>query len=203
MDETVTVTLSNPSNVSLNDGTVILTITDDDGAPTLSIADLTTPDETAVSRAMTVTLSSASSKTVTVNFATADGTATAANDYISTSGTLTFNPGITSQTLAVTIVQDTIDEAHETFNVVLSNATNASISDATGVMTVTDDETTPGLSIADASTSDETAANLTATVTLSGPSSSTVTVDYATSNGTATAGADYTATTGTLTFNPW
>ena len=69
-------------------------------------------------------------------------------------------------------------------------------------MTITDDDTTPGLSIADASTSDETAANLTATVTLSGPSSSTVTVNYATANGTATAGADYTATTGTLTFIP-
>ena len=201
-DETVTVTLSNPSNVSLNDATGILTITDDDGAPTLSIADLSTPDETAVARSMTVTLSSASAKTVTVNYATANATATAANDYISTSGTLTFAPGITSKTLAVTIVQDTIDEAHETLNVVLSSPTNASIADATGVMTITDDDVTPGLSIADASTSDETAANLTATVTLSGPSSSTVTVNYATSNGTATAGADYTATTGTLTFIP-
>ena len=201
-DETVTVTLSNPSNVSLNDATGILTITDDDGAPTLSIADLSTPDETAVARSMTVTLSSASAKTVTVNYATANATAIAANDYISTSGTLTFAPGITSKTLAVTIVQDTIDEAHETLNVVLSSPTNASIADATGVMTITDDDVTPGLSIADASTSDETAANLTATVTLSGPSSSTVTVNYATSNGTATAGADYTATTGTLTFIP-
>ena len=201
-DETVTVTLSNPSNVTINDGVGELTITDDDGSPSLSIADLTTPDETAVSRAMTVTLSSASSKTVTVDFATADGTATAANDYISASGTLTFNPGITSQTVSVTIVQDTIDEAHETFDVVLSNATNASISDATGVMTVTDDEATPSLSIADASTADETAANLTATVTLSGQSSSTVTVDYATSDGTASAGADYTTSSGTLTFNP-
>ena len=202
VDETVTVTLSNPSNVTINDGIGELTITDDDGAPSLSIADLTTPDETAVSRAMTVTLSAASSKTVTVDFATADGTATAANDYISTSGTITFNPGITSQTVSVTIVQDTIDEAHETFDVVLSNATNASISDATGVMTVTDDEATPSLSIADASTADETAANLTATVTLSGQSSSTVTVDYATSDGTASAGADYTTSSGTLTFNP-
>ena len=104
---------------------------------------------------------------------------------MSTSGTLTFNPGITSRTVAVTIIQDTIDEAHET-NVVLSSPTNASIADATGVMTITDDDMTPGLSIADASTSDETAANLTATVTLSGPSSSTVTVNYATANGTAT-----------------
>ena len=202
VDETVTVTLSNPSNVTINDGIGELTITDDDGEPSLSIADLTTPDETAVTRSMTVTLSAASTKTVTVVFATADGTATAANDYISASGTLTFNPGITSQTVSITIVQDTIDEAHETFDVVLSNSANATISDATGVMTITDDETTPSLSIADASTTDETAANLTATVTLSGQSSSTVTVDYATSDGTASAAADYTNTSGTLTFNP-
>ena len=49
-----------------------------------------------LARSFTVTLSEASAKTVTVNYATADGTANAANDYISTSGPLTFNPGITS-----------------------------------------------------------------------------------------------------------
>ena len=126
--------MSNPSNVTINDGIGEFTITDDDGEPSLSIADLTTPDETAVPRTMTVTLSAASSKTVTVDFATSDSTATAANDYISTSGTLTFLPGITTQTVDVTIVQDAIDEAHETFSVVLSTETNAWISDATGVM---------------------------------------------------------------------
>ena len=147
---------------------------------------VTTPDESAVIRSFTVTLSEASAKTVTVNYATADGTASAANDYISTSGSLTFNPGITSQTVDVTIVQDTIDEAHETFTLALSGEANATIASATGTMTITDDETTPTLSILDASTSDETAANLTITVTLSGQSSETVTVDYATADGTAT-----------------
>ena len=63
-------------------------------------------------------------------------------------------------------------------------------------MTITDDETTPTLSIADASTSDETAANLTITVTLSGQSSETVTVDYATANEQHLLAADYTATNG-------
>ena len=71
---------------------------------------VTTPDESAVIRSFTVTLRSIC-KNVTVNYATADGTASAANDYISTSGPLTFNPGITSQTVDVTIVQDAIDEA--------------------------------------------------------------------------------------------
>ena len=185
-NETVTVTLSNPSEVSLNDAVGELTITDDDDPPTLSVDNVTTPDESAVIRSFTVTLSEASAKTVTVNYATADGTASAANDYISTSGPLTFNPGITSQTVDVTIVQDTIDEAHETFTLALSGEANATIASATGTMTITDDETTPTLSILDASTSDETAANLTITVTLSGQSSETVTVDYATADGTAT-----------------
>ena len=201
-NETVTVTLSNPTNVTLNDAIGELTITDDDSAPSISIADVTIPDETAVARTATVSLSAASAKTVTVDFATADGTAIAINDYVSTSGTLTFNPGVTSQTVSVTIIQDSIDEPDETFTIGLSNPVNASISVATGTMTITDDEGLVNLSIADETTADETASNLTATVTLSGTSSQVVTVNYATSDGAATAGSDYTSTSGSLTFNP-
>ena len=201
-NETVTVTLSNPTNVTLNDAIGELTITDDDSAPSISIADVTIPDETAVARTATVSLSAASAKTVTVDFATADGTAIAINDYVSTSGTLTFNPGVTSQTVSVTIIQDSIDEPDETFTIGLSNPVNTSISVATGTMTITDDEGLVNLSIADETTADETASNLTATVTLSGTSSQVVTVNYATSDGAATAGSDYTSTSGSLTFNP-
>ena len=125
----------------------VLTITDDDDPPTLSVDNVTTPDESAVARSFTVTLSEASAKTVTVNYATADGTANAANDYISTSGPLTFNPGITSLTVPVTMVQDAIDEAHETFTLALSGEANATLASATGTMTITDDESTPTLSI--------------------------------------------------------
>ena len=194
--------MSNPTNVTLNDAIGELTITDDDSAPSISIADVTIPDETAVARTATVSLSAASAKTVTVDFATADGTAIAINDYVSTSGTLTFNPGVTSQTVSVTIIQDSIDEPDETFTIGLSNPVNTSISVATGTMTITDDEGLVNLSIADETTADETASNLTATVTLSGTSSQVVTVNYATSDGAATAGGDYTSTSGSLTFNP-
>ena len=200
-DETVRVTLSNPVNVTLNDSEGILTITDDDTEPTISIADSTIPNENGVVRTTTVTLSAASEKTITVDYATADGTATAANDYISATGTLSFAPNETSKTVGVTIVQDSLDEVDETFNIGLSNPTNATIADATGIVTITDDEGTPSLSVAHVTTSDETATNLVATITLSGVSSQTVTVNYATANGTATAGADYTSTSGTLTFN--
>ena len=91
MDETVTVTLSNPSEVTINDAIGLLTITDDDNEPNISIADMTTPNETAVGRSITVSLDAASEKTITVDYTTADGTATATNDYVSTTGTLTFN----------------------------------------------------------------------------------------------------------------
>ena len=200
-DETVRVTLSNPVNVTLNDSEGILTITDDDTEPTISIADSTIPNENGVVRTTTVTLSAASEKTITVDYATADGTATAANDYISATGTLSFAPNETSKTVDFTIVQDSLDEVDETFNIGLSNPTNATIADATGIVTITDDEGTPTLSVAHVTTSDETATNLVATITLSGVSSQTVTVNYATATGTATAGADYTSASGTLTFN--
>ena len=202
VNETVTVTLSNPSEVSLNDAIGVLTITDDDAVPAISIANLTTPDEAGVAHAVTVSLSAASSQTVTVDYATADGTATATNDYVSTNGTLTFNPGDTTKTISVTIVQDSIDEVDETFTIGLSNPANSTISAATGTVTITDDEGTPTISIADVTTANETATNLTATVTLSGVSSQTVTVNYATADVSATAVADYSATSGTLTFTP-
>ena len=201
IDETVSVTLSNPNNVTINDGVGELTITDDDVAPTLSIADLTIPDESAVSRDIVVTLASPSQQTITVDFATSDGTATDTNDYVSTTGTLTFNPGDTTKNIPITMVQDAIDEVNETFTVTISNPTNSTISTAAATITITDDDPTPSLAVNGANLT-ETSANLNFTVTLSGQSSQTVTASYATSDGSATAGADYTSSSGTVTFAP-
>src|SRR5262245_20098051 len=76
----------------------------------------------------TVSLSAAQAAPVTVDFATADGTATQPSDYASNSGTLTFAPGETSKTVPVQVNGDTAVEPNETFNVNLSNATgNATI----------------------------------------------------------------------------
>ncbi|HEX9000675.1 MAG TPA: choice-of-anchor Q domain-containing protein, partial [Blastocatellia bacterium] len=83
-----------------------------------------------------VTLNTASAQTVTVQFATADGTATAGSDYVSVSSTLTFNPGITSQPINITINGDTTPEPSETFFVNLTNPTNAVLLDAQGVGTI-------------------------------------------------------------------
>jgi hypothetical protein len=90
-----------------------------------------------------VSLSEASAQAVTVDFATADGTATAGADYHATTGTLTFPPGTTSRTVSVPIIDDVVDEEGETFFVNLSNPTNATISDARGTGTITDNDPPP------------------------------------------------------------
>ena len=178
-NETITVTLSNPINVTLNDHIGELTIADDDVAiSTLSISDVVTANEAAVVNSATVTLSAASEKTVSVNFATSDGTATANNDYISASGTLEFAPGVITQTIPVTMVQDSLDEIDETITVTLSGESNATVADATGIITITDDDGTPTLSISLLTTVET--GTLSATVSLSGASSEDVTVNYAT-----------------------
>jgi hypothetical protein len=86
-----------------------------------------------------VTLSHSSSKTITVHYAPANGTAVAPGDYTSTSGTVTFAPGDTSEDVVVQVRGDTIDEPNETFTVNLSQPANAAIADATGVGTIIDD----------------------------------------------------------------
>ena len=149
----------------------------------------------------TVSLHPESTQTVTVDYATADGTATAGNDYTATSGTLTFTPGVTTKTVSVPVVDDTVEDDGETFTVTLSNASGATIADAQATGTIHNTETDPsGLSVADAEATEEEDAALDFVVTLDPAASGTVTVDYATADGTATAGDDYTDTSGTLTF---
>ena len=84
-----------------------------------------------------VTLSDASAQTVTVSFATADGTAAAPGDYTQLNGTVTFSPGETSKTLAVAVKADAFAEGTETFGLNLSSPANAAIADGAGVATVT------------------------------------------------------------------
>ena len=140
----------------------------------------------------TVTLSPTSTQAVTVGYATANGTATAGSDYVATSGTLTFAAGVSTQTIAVTINGDATVETDETVLVNLSGATNATIGDAQGIGTITNDDQ-PSLAINDVSVSEGNSGTKTATftVTLSPTSTQAVTVGYATANGTATAGSDY------------
>ena len=116
------------------------TILNDDAAatPTLSINDVTVTEGNTVTgnAVFTVSLSASSTQTVTVQFATANGTATSGSDYQTFSGTLTFNPGETSKTITVRVRGDTVVEPNETFFVNLSNPTNATIADSQGLGTI-------------------------------------------------------------------
>ncbi|MDE8652113.1 choice-of-anchor I family protein [Novosphingobium album (ex Liu et al. 2023)] len=89
----------------------------------------------------TVSLNTAAASTVTVDYATADGSATVAgNDYVATSGTLSFAPGETTKTITVTINGDTTVEANETLSVTLTNPAGAAIATAQGTGTITNDD---------------------------------------------------------------
>jgi hypothetical protein len=173
--------------------------------PSLSINDVSVTEGNSgtVNATFTVSLSPASSQNVTVNYATAGGSATSGVDFNATSGTLTFAAGATSQPIIVPVIGDTVAEPNETFVVTLSNATNATISRAQGVGTIIDDDTSvPALSINDVSVTEGNSgtSNATFTVSLSAASTQAVTVNYATAAGTATSGTDFTAVSGTLTF---
>lgn len=176
----------------------------------VSVGDVVVAEGDAGGRAavFTVGLSKPSSFDIAVNYATADATARAGVDYTAKSGALVFAAGATSATVKVPIAADTADEADETFGIALSHArpVGVSIGDGAGVATIVDDDPGTGrrLAVGDVSVPEGDAATRAAvfTVSLSRPSTSTVTVNYATADVSATAGTDYTAAGGTLSFAP-
>jgi len=143
---------------------------------------------------------------VTVNYTTVDNSAKQPDDYAQQFGTLTFGLLETEKTVEVPAQDDTLDEDNETFKLELSNpSVPATITDDEGVGTITDDDDPPSLTISDPSGPEGNSGTTNAAfeVGLSAPSGRTVTVPYATADGTATqANNDYTPATGTLTFMP-
>ena len=184
----------------------------------LAVADAEATEGEDPSLDFVVTLAPAAAWTVTVDYATHAGTARAGADYTHTSGALTFAPGETEKTVSVPVIDDTVEDTPETLTLRLSNANppyneeegawewgsrEAGVliadSEATGTIRNTEDQAEPrAVSVSDASAAEGD--SVVFTVSLSATSSQQVTVDYATSDGTATAGEDYTATSGTLTF---
>jgi len=199
MDAAVTNYWDDSVSVLLNDG-----VWDTTPWPTAAINDvtLTEGNSGSTTAAFNVTLSAASSATVTVDYATADGTATAGSDYVGQGGTLTFAPGETTKTVTVAVLGDRVAEPNETFFVTLSGATNAAIAVHQSHGTILDDD--PRVSINDV-TSSEGNTGQTAfafTVTLSTAYDLPVMVDWTTADGTAAGGNDYQAASGTLSFAP-
>ncbi|MFK0735237.1 MAG: beta strand repeat-containing protein, partial [Gloeotrichia echinulata HAB0833] len=145
-DETVALTLATGTAYTIGTTTAVTgTITNDDFQPTINLSasqTLVEGDTSPQNASYTVTLSNASSQTITVNYATANGTATAGSDYTSTTGTLTFNPGVTSQVINIPILNDSINEANESFTLTLTSPTNASLGTTTTVTTTLTDTLT-------------------------------------------------------------
>ena len=203
-NETFFLNLTDPSNATIADDQGVGTITDNDPLPALSIDDVTVTegDTGTVNATFTVSLNAPSGRELTVDYATANGTALAPGDYTSDSGTLTFAAGETTSQVTVSVRGDVLDESDETFTVNLSNAVNATIADGQGLGTITDDDELPALSINDVTITEGQTGTVAATFTvaLAPVSGRSVTVGYSTADGTATAPGDYEATSGTLTF---
>ena len=198
-------TLSSADNATLFGGEATLQklgkITDNDGAPVLSLEDVTVTEGTDAE--FEVSLGAVSEREVTVSYATADDTAEEPDDYTSASGTLTFDAGDRAKTITVTTVNDGLDEEDsEQFKLTLSSADNATLFGGQATLQklgkITDNDGAPVLSLEDVTVTEGADAEF--EVSLGAASELEVTVSYATADDTAEEPDDYTSASGTLTF---
>lgn len=155
-DETFLVQLSLPANSNTSLGSpslYTLTIQDDDAAPSVSISNASQAEGNTGGNAIPfqISLSAASGKLITVQYATSAGTATPGSDYTETAGTATFQPGQTTQMIAVSVSPDVTYELDETFTIALPTAVNATIATGQASGTILNDDALPSLSIVDVS----------------------------------------------------
>ena len=210
-DETFFLKLSGAKGAELADGEATGTILDNDAPPSVSVGSPVSVPEGQTGDAsfatVDVTLSAASSLDVSVDWATVDDTATVAdNDYVADAGQLDFAPGETSKTVLIEVVGDVASEGDETFDVVLTSPVNATLGSDTDVVTIVDNDPIPPgsavLTVTGASKREggSGTTTLTFSVARSGETTTAVNVDFAVSDGTASAPTDYTAATGNLAF---
>ncbi len=199
--ETFNVTLSSPTGATINDGTGIVTILDNDVlVPALSINDVTV-NENAGTATLQICASAATTVPITVTYTTSNGTAISGTDYTTTTATATIPAGQTCVNVTIPITDDLVNEPTETFNVTLSSPTGATINDGAGIVTILDnDANAPTLSINDVIVTEGVNPTATLQICTSVASTLPITVSYSTSNGTALSGADYTATSATATI---
>ena len=204
-------TISNVEFVRFADGTVNfsdLRTTVTEVAGSVAISDVTISEGNSGTKVATFTVTrSGGTAAFNVNYAASDGSATTADgDYVASANTLQFAANEMSKTISVTINGDTKVEANETFNLALSNATNgATISDAQGVGTITNDDAAPvagSVAISDVTISEGNSGTKVATFTVTrNGGTAAFNVNYATSDGSATtADGDYVASANTLQF---
>jgi uncharacterized repeat protein (TIGR01451 family) len=207
-NESFFVNLSTPQFATINDGQAIGTILNDDSLPTVSFAaDVALPEGNAgtTNFVFTVNLSNPSFQTISVNYTVNPGTATEGVDYADESGTVTFVPGDTSETIEILVLGEMVFEPNETFTVDLSMPANTVIADDQGIGTIQNDDTQPTVSfLANVAQFEGNAGttNFVFTVNLSNASSLPITVNFTTNPGTATETVDYADNTGVLNFVP-
>ena len=209
-DETVNLALSNPTGATLGaQSTAVLTIIDNDSPShgTLHFSSGTyTVGEAGPTVTIIVTRTGGSDGAVGVQYDTSNGTAEAGSDYTAASGTLNWAAGdTTNKTFTVSITDDGTYEGDETVNLALSSPSGGATlgAQSTAVLTITENDAPSHgtLQFSEAAYSvGETGPTATIIVTRTGGSDGAVGVDYATSNGTAEAGSDYTAASGTLNW---
>jgi hypothetical protein len=217
-NETLQVVLSNPSGGTILAGTASGTITDDDssssptdGVPVITADALRLVEGSSGTKSglVTVRLSAATTKAVTVQYVTADGTARSGSDYTRTTGLLSFAAGETSKTVTIPVTGDTLAEADETFTLRFSAPVNATLGTSSAVVTILNDDaaalappvTVSNVSIREGNTGRPT---MIFTLALASPATATTTYTYGTTDGTAKAGIDYVAVRdgATVVFRP-
>jgi hypothetical protein len=199
-NKTFAVILSAPTNAVLERGMALGTIVDNDFVSLNIIlnASVTEGNEGTTDANFVLRLSGISGATVTAGYYTFNNTATAGSDFVLTSGTVSFPPGTTNQTVSVPVLGDLLNEANETFRLQLVHATYATLPGSGAIGTILNDDALPTLSINDVAVVEGNAGTSQAvfTVSLSAVSGQNVRVSYATANSIATAGADYAARSG-------
>lgn len=198
LTETLTLNFSNPVNASITNTTATLTINDNDPAPTITIIGATIP-ESDPSVTLTISLSNAAGAPISFDWATANSDATAGEDYTAGSGSGVIAAGFLNTTVSVNLLEDPYDEFDEIFTTTLSNVTSPVTGTLVASVAIQDNDLPPTLSIANTSEM-ETGRTVDILVQPSLKSGKPISFDYSTTDGTALAGTDYTASTGTYTL---
>lgn len=191
-------------NISSQDTTIVadpnkleITLTDNDAPPTITVTDASA-NESASTIKFSVSLNRQSILPTTFTYSTVNGSATAGSDYTAASNSqLTIPAGQTTGEISINLINDSTSEANETFTLALTNPTNASLQNSTATGTIIEDDVY--ISINDVTVS-ENAGTATFTISLDKASALDVPVTWATANGTAIAGTNYTSSSASITI---
>ena len=204
--ESFTVQLSNPSNASVTSATGTGTIKDNDVEIFLNINDarIVEGDSGTTDAVFNVAISAPCEADVSVNFATLDGTATGGSDYNPTSGTLVIPAGQTTGQIRVPVIADLKIESYEkTFTINLTSAVNVTLSKTSATCTIVDNDSAGTFAFAQAAFSvneNDPAGKVVLTVNRTNGGLGAVTIPYTLAGITASAGSDFVANGGTISF---